>query len=113
MYFCFLLITHLHSDWFVRRFGVHILVFTVASIGCAVVAFHFLGLVYRAFSDREGKTNIISHIVPLLPKIFFVFAAFVGGVVGCVWAVISLRQALYPFAQDLNDPLREKLLLEF
>jgi len=111
VYFCFLLITHFHSDWFVRRFGVHIVVFTVASIGCAVFAFHFLGLLYRAFYDREG--NIISHIVPLFPKIFYAFASFLGGMVGCVWAVLFVRQVLYPFSQDLNDPLRENLLLEF
>ena len=96
-----------------RRFGAHILIFTVASIAYAVVAFHFLGFLVRIFYNREGNDTIIRHLGHIFVMLFYALASFFMGVVGCVFAVLSVRQVLRPFSQDLNNPFRENLLLEF
>jgi len=58
------------------------------------------------FYNREGKDAIIIQIG-------LIFLMFFMGIGGCVFAVPSVRQVLRPYSQDLKDPLREKLLLEF
>jgi len=38
---------------FVRCFGAHMLVFMVAAVACAIVAFYFLGYLIRLFHNRD------------------------------------------------------------
>ncbi|KIM34929.1 hypothetical protein M413DRAFT_14835 [Hebeloma cylindrosporum] len=91
---------------FMRRFGVHISVFTIAAIICAVPAVFFLGVPFRIFHRTETKGEFIAVMV------FGILVAGLMGGVFCVGLARSIRQVCRPFYQDLEDPYRERMLFE-
>jgi len=95
---------------FLRHFGAHILVFMAAAIGCAVVAFFFLGLIFRVFDDHDPKDTKLGLVRLILHTIAYVSVPALYGVVGMV---LCIRQVLLPFSQDLDNLSRYKLALEF
>ena len=97
---------------FVGRFGAHILVFTVATIVCAIAAFNFLGYLFWIFYKHETKDPKFGFL-EIICTIFYAFTLGSSGVVACVAVVLSIGQVLRPFSQNLNDVSRDKLLLEF
>ena len=72
-----------------RRFGVHILVFTVATNQCAILAFYGLGFLVPIFNNREGTT--IGYLGHIFATIFYAFIVLFMGIGGCVSAGLSLR----------------------
>ena len=91
-----------HTRPVCEMFWISYFVCMVATVICALTALCFL---VDIFHNRESNDTIINQI----GLIFLVFFMWIGG---CVFAVLSIRQLLHPFSQDLNDPLRENLLLE-
>jgi len=81
-----------------------------AAAGCAVVAFLFLGFLFRVFYDRNPKDGPVRFI---LRMIFYVPTSSLYGVTACIGIVLCIRQALRPFFQDLDDLSRDKLVFEF
>ena len=96
-----------------RRFGAHILVFTVITIVCAIFAFLFLGFLFRLFYEPDPKDAELGLMRFTLRMIFFVSISAFYGMVGCIGAVFSIGQVFRPFSQGLDDVSREKLVLEF
>ena len=94
---------------FVRHFGIHILVFMVASVVCFIVAFQFFGVPFSIFFNRDTKDGLVWII---WRTIYYTFIFGYGGVLTCIGVVFSIVQVLLPFFQDLDDVSRDKLLLE-
>jgi len=101
---------HILLDRFVRRFGVHIFVFTFAAILCCFPTFFFLGFPFRIFHPTETKSELI--VVMVVGMLYVFIAGLIGGVF-CVGLALSIRQVLRPFFQDLDDPYRERMVFEF
>ena len=95
---------------FVRRFGVHILVFMVATVVCAIVAFFFLGFPFHESDPKDAELGLVWFI---LRMILIVPISTFNGVAACIGIVLCIRQVLRPFSQDLDDLSRGKLVLEF
>ena len=102
---------------FVRHFGAHILGFVAATVVCAIVAFVFLGLLFRLFYDRDyihdPKDAELGLVRFILRMIFYGSISAFYGVVACIGIVLCIRQVHRPFSQDLEDLSRDKLVLEF
>ena len=98
---------------FVKHFGVHILIFTAASVVGIIMAFHYLGLLFETFFDPDTKDPNVGLVGIILYMIFDVFVSGYGWVVACIGIFLSIKQVLRPFSQDLNDVSRDKLFLEF
>jgi hypothetical protein len=96
-------------DHFVRRFGVHISIFSVGAILCAVPAFFFLAFPFRIFHRTDTESGFI---VLMAAGIVSLFIGFTGGVF-CFGLALSIREVLRPFFEDLDDPYRERMALEF
>ena len=71
---------------FVRHFGVHILVFMVASVVGIILAFFFLGSFFRIF-DKRGLKDPVFGIISCM--IFYVCISGPNGVYACLWALVS------------------------
>jgi uncharacterized membrane protein YccC len=95
---------------FVRHFGAHILVFMVGAVACAIVAFLFLGLLFRLRDPEDAELGLVRFIFRM---IFYVSISVLYGVAACIGIVLCIRQVLRPFSQDLDDLSRDKLVLEF
>jgi len=83
------------------------LVFMVAAVACAIVAFYFLGYLIRLFHNRDPNDTELGLFGFLLFLLGFYGAA------ACFGTVLCIRQVLRPFSQDLHDLSRDKLVLEF
>jgi hypothetical protein len=95
---------------FVRHFGVHILVFMVAAVVCAIVAFLFFGLLFLLPDSEDAG---LEQVVFILRMIFDVSSSVLCGLFACIGIVLCILQVLLPFFQDLDDLSRDKLVLEF
>lgn len=97
-------------DRFVMRFGVHISFFSVCAAACSAQAFFFLGSPFLISLRTETKGELIVVIVVGILYVFM--SAFIGGCY-CLSLALSISEVLGPFFQDLNDPYRKRLILEF
>ena len=95
-----------------RHFGAHILVFMVATVLSAIMAFMVLGFPFRVFHDRDPNTEL-ALVVLIIRMIFSVSTSAFYVVAACIGIILCIRQVLLPFFQDLDDLFRDKLVLEF
>ena len=85
------------------------LIFTAASVGCALVALFFFGFLLWIFNERDTEDIKVGGAM-----VFYAFISVFCGVILCVGGVVvSILQVFRPFSQDLDDVSREKLVLEF
>jgi len=95
---------------FIKRFGVHILVLSFATIFYAIPAFFFLGFPARIFYQSDFKAHLIDTLIVGIINIFIAGGTGAGCCVGMV-SVISLL--VEPFRTDWEAPGYERTFLEF
>ncbi|KDR80971.1 hypothetical protein GALMADRAFT_91662 [Galerina marginata CBS 339.88] len=96
---------------FIRRFGVHTLVFICAIILCAFPTFAFLGFALRILSPIEKRAEFVPDNIVVGTLRFFIAGAAGGGFgIGMVFFAYCLIRPLY---MDRNFSYYEKTLLEF
>ncbi|KIM49824.1 hypothetical protein M413DRAFT_438943 [Hebeloma cylindrosporum] len=96
------------SYLFLKRFGVHILLFAIATVVCAVLAFYFLGFPFRIFHKTESQAEFNSMLFFGIGYTFF--SVGLGGA-ACYGLLHSVRQLLQPFLEDLDVPYGERIML--
>lgn len=84
-----------------KRFGLHILLCTVATIVCAILAFYFLGFSFRIFHKTDTQAEFNSMLLFNIAYLFF--SVGVGGA-ACYGLFYSISQLLEPFFGDLDFP---------
>jgi hypothetical protein len=84
-----------------------------ASVPWAIVAFYFLGFLFRFLYDRDPKDAKLGLVGFIFRIIFYTYLSGFHGVAACIGIILCIRQVLRPFSQDLDDLSCDKLVLEF
>ena len=83
------------------------LIFTVASVVCAIAAFQFLGFPVRIVYERDNKETQVEG-----GTILYAFISVFYGLGVCRVLVDCILEVFRPFSQNLDDRSRKKLFFE-
>ncbi|KIM49831.1 hypothetical protein M413DRAFT_438947 [Hebeloma cylindrosporum] len=99
---------------FVRRFGAHLLCYSIATVIFAFAAFFFLGYAFRTFRSLGSDLEFTPiGILAVSLDVVYGFISVLNGLFACIGIFVAGREVLVPFSTgDLNGPSREKLVLE-